>query len=98
MKLWKAIGSRFIGGYFLWGKGFFAARSGNVTDEIIQGYIRNQDLEEQKKSDNIEVTLGCFQRPTPPHRFLPMGGELIEAQSCRNLVKIEINLIKSDLL
>ena len=78
MKLWKAIGSRFIGGYFLWGKGFFAARSGNVTDEIIQGYIRNQDLEEQKKSDNIEVTLGCFQRPTPPTVSFQWEGSLLK--------------------
>ena len=43
-----------------WGKhmragGYFAASSGNVTDEVIAEYIRNQELEE-KKRDNFEIT------------------------------------------
>ena len=42
-----------------WGKhmragGYFAASSGNVTDEVIAEYIRNQELEE-KKRDNFEI-------------------------------------------
>jgi putative transposase len=39
----------------LWARGYFVASGGNVTDEIIQEYIKNQDLEERKKSDNFEV-------------------------------------------
>ncbi len=30
---------------YLWGRGYFAASSGNVTDEIIIQYIENQDGE-----------------------------------------------------
>lgn len=39
----------------LWARGYFVASSGNVMDEIIQEYIKNQDLEEWKKSDNFEI-------------------------------------------
>ena len=42
-------------GRHLWASGYFVASSGNVTDEIIQEYIKNQDIEERKKSDNFEV-------------------------------------------
>ena len=42
-------------GQHLWARGYFVASSGNVTDEIIAEYIRNQDLEENMKSDNFEV-------------------------------------------
>ena len=31
------------------------ASSGNVTDEIIREYIKNQDLQEKNKSDNFEI-------------------------------------------
>jgi putative transposase len=30
----------------LWGRGYFAASSGNVTDEVIIQYIATQELEE----------------------------------------------------
>ena len=30
--------------------------SGNVTDEIIAEYIKNQDLEERKNSDNFNIS------------------------------------------
>ena len=30
-----------------WGRGYFAASSGNVTDEVIMQYIATQDLEER---------------------------------------------------
>lgn len=30
------------------GKGYFVASSRNVTDEIIQEYIKNQDIEERR--------------------------------------------------
>jgi putative transposase len=29
----------------LWGRGYFVATSGNVTDEVILEYIKNQDVE-----------------------------------------------------
>ncbi|MCI9148666.1 MAG: IS200/IS605 family transposase [Hungatella sp.] len=39
----------------LWAGGYFVASNGNVTDEIIQEYIKNQDIVERKKNDNFEV-------------------------------------------
>lgn len=51
---YKEINKEFWGRH-LWARGYFVASSGNVTDEIIQEYIKNQDLEERKKSDNFEV-------------------------------------------
>lgn len=42
-------------GRHLWARGYFVASSGNVTDEIIAEYIKNQDLEENMKSDNFEI-------------------------------------------
>ena len=42
-------------GRHLWGRGYFAATSGNVTDEVIMEYIRTQEIEEQKNSDNFSV-------------------------------------------
>jgi putative transposase len=30
----------------MWGRGYFAASSGNVTDEVIMEYIATQDLQE----------------------------------------------------
>ena len=32
-------------GRHLWARGYFAASSGNVTDEVIMEYIENQDVE-----------------------------------------------------
>ena len=43
-------------GRHLWARGYFAATTGNITDEIIMEYIRNQEIEELKKSDNFNVT------------------------------------------
>lgn len=31
------------------------ASSGNVTDEIIKEYIKNQDVQERIKSDDFEI-------------------------------------------
>jgi putative transposase len=31
-------------GHHLWGRGYFAASSGNVTDEVIMHYIATQDI------------------------------------------------------
>ena len=40
-------------GQHLWARGYFAASSGNVTDEIIKTYIEQQDLE--KKEDDFRI-------------------------------------------
>lgn len=31
------------------------ASSGNVTDEFLQEYIQNQDIEERAKNDNFNI-------------------------------------------
>ena len=43
-------------GQHLWARGYFVASSGNVTDEVIAEYIRNQDNEERMKSDNFQIS------------------------------------------
>ena len=43
-------------GRHLWGRGYFVASSGNVTDEVIMEYIRTQEVEELKNNDNFNVT------------------------------------------
>jgi len=40
----------------LWGRGYFAASSGNVTDDVIAEYIRTQDIEENMKNDNFGIS------------------------------------------
>jgi len=42
-------------GRHLWARGYFAASSGNVTDEVIAEYIANQDLGERTKDDGFGV-------------------------------------------
>jgi putative transposase len=40
----------------LWARGYFAVSTGNVTDEIIAEYIKNQDeIERRKTSDNFQA-------------------------------------------
>ena len=51
---YKELNKEFWGRH-LWARGYFAASSGNVTDEIIVEYIKNQDLEEGVHNDNFEV-------------------------------------------
>ena len=43
-------------GRHLWGRGYFAASSGNVTDEVIMEYIRTQEIAEQKNTDNFSIS------------------------------------------
>ena len=43
-------------GRHLWARGYFVASSGNVTDEVIAEYIKNQDIEERQKGDNFEIS------------------------------------------
>ena len=40
-------------GQHLWARGFFAASSGNVTDDVIKAYIEQQDME---KEDDFRIT------------------------------------------
>ena len=42
-------------GKHLWGRGYFAASSGNVTDEVIAEYIKTQDIEENMRTDNFDI-------------------------------------------
>lgn len=43
-------------GRHLWARGYFSVSTGNVTDEIIAEYIKNQDgIERRKKSDSFQV-------------------------------------------
>lgn len=41
-------------GRHLWARGYFVARSGNITDEVIMEYIKNRELE--KGEENFTVT------------------------------------------
>ena len=41
-------------GRHLWARGYFAASSGNVTDEVIVEYIKNQNISDNKE-DNFKV-------------------------------------------
>ena len=44
-------------GRHLWARGYFVASSGNVTDEIIQQYIRQQEgIEPDGSGDNFRVS------------------------------------------
>ena len=38
-----------------WGRGYFAATSGSITDEMIMDYIENQDEDSDKRGDNFTV-------------------------------------------
>ena len=43
-------------GRHLWGRGYFAASSGNVTDEVIMQYIATQDLEERAHDGDFTIS------------------------------------------
>ena len=47
--------SKIFWGQHLWARGYFAASSGNVTDEVILEYIQKQEIEENQKVDNFTV-------------------------------------------
>ena len=42
-------------GRHIWARGYFVASSGNVTDDVIKEYIKNQDLQEKSNFDNFEI-------------------------------------------
>jgi putative transposase len=52
---YKELNKQFWGQH-LWARGYFAASSGNVTDEVIAEYIRTQDIAEHQKGDNFTIT------------------------------------------
>lgn len=41
----QPLSRKFLGRH-IWARGYFVATSGNVTDEIIMEYIKNQDIDE----------------------------------------------------
>ena len=45
--------SKIFWGRHLWGRGYFVSTSGNVTDEVIMEYIKNQDIENQEESFTV---------------------------------------------
>lgn len=47
--------SKQLWGRHLWSRGYFAASSGNVTDEVIMQYIAMQDLKERARDDDFTV-------------------------------------------
>jgi putative transposase len=51
---YKELNKQFWGRH-LWARGYFVASSGNVTDEVIAEYIKNQDIAENMKSDNFTI-------------------------------------------
>ena len=45
--------SKMYWGRHLWGRGYFVATSGNVTDEVIMEYIKNQDDQDSEEAFSI---------------------------------------------
>jgi putative transposase len=39
----------------LWARGYFAASTGNVTDEIIRQYIETQKVQDENDDDDISI-------------------------------------------
>ena len=50
---YKDLSKKFWGRH-IWARGYFAASSGNVTDEVIMEYIAMQDL--QEKDDDFRIS------------------------------------------
>lgn len=42
-------------GQHLWARGYFAATSGAITDEMVMEYIRNQDEDSDKRGDDFTI-------------------------------------------
>ena len=49
----KNLSKQFWGRH-LWGRGYFVATSGNITDEVIMEYIKNQD--DQEKDEDFTIS------------------------------------------
>jgi len=52
--------SKLFWGRHLWGKGFFVATSGNITDEMTMKYVENQS--EKEKEDDFSISFVGFSR------------------------------------
>ena len=48
------LNKRFWGRHF-WSRGYFAATSGAITDEMIIDYIKNQDEDADKRGDDFTI-------------------------------------------
>ena len=55
MQEYTEIRRQFWGRHF-WARGYFAASSGNVTDEVIKQYIESQGEQPPNDKDNFQVT------------------------------------------
>ena len=42
-------------GQHLWARGYFAATSGAITDEMVMDYIKNQDDDADKRGDDFTI-------------------------------------------
>jgi len=42
-------------GQHLWARGYFAATSGAITDEMVMDYIKNQDEDAEKRGDDFTI-------------------------------------------
>ena len=42
-------------GQHLWGRGYYAVSSGNITDEMIMAYIQSQDEDADKRGDDFTI-------------------------------------------
>ncbi len=51
------LGKRYWGRH-MWGRGYFCASSGNVSDEIIKAYIEGQELHHADKDFRIDGDVG----------------------------------------
>ena len=51
---YRQLSKKFWGRH-LWARGYFAASSGNVTDEVIMQYIEMQDLAERARDDDFTI-------------------------------------------
>ena len=51
----RALSGQFRGRH-LWARGYFAASSGNVTDEVIMQYIAMQDMTERARNDDFTIS------------------------------------------
>ena len=51
---YKELNKQFWGRH-MWSRGYFVASNGNVTDDVIKEYIKNQDLQEKNNFDNFEI-------------------------------------------
>ena len=47
-----ALNKKFWGQHF-WSRGYFAASSGSITDEMVMDYIANQDEDAEKRGDDF---------------------------------------------